>query len=105
MDSFADFHGVIKERITNPNANNYEPYWWDKELKVILADLPRSIRFIREACTDEELYWLGEIFDDIMEKTRSVDFLDSLRERAERVTNPEWKKDILSDIRDAAAYV
>ncbi len=104
-NQYSAYHEVIRERITNPNADYYTPYWWDKELKVILADLDLSIRFIREACTDEELYWLGEIYNDIMDKTRHKAFLQALRERAQRVENPEWKKDILIDIRDAAEYI
>lgn len=56
-------------------------------------------------CTDEELYWLGEVYDDIMEKTHSVAFIEALRERVTRVENPEWKTDILEDIRTAAEYI
>lgn len=61
--------------------------------------------FIEEECTDEKLYYLGEDFDDIMDKSRSVEFLNCLRRRAQRVENAEWKADILEDIRTAAEYI
>ena len=105
MNDFTEFHEVIKDYITNPNANYYEPFWWDKELKVILADLPKSIRFLREECTDEEFYYLSEVFDDIIEQTKSVDFLKCIRERAERVENAQWRCELAEDIRFAALYV
>ncbi len=105
MIDFEPFHYVIQDRITNPNANYYEPYWWEKEIKQFTIDLSTSIRFIEEACTDEELYWLGEIFDDLMEKTRSKEFLDCLRVRVETVSNPEWKALLQEEINTAATYI
>ena len=105
MSDFTPFHKVIKERATNPNANNYEIPWWNAEIKQFTLDVDASIQFIREECSDEELWWLGEIFDDLMEATRSVKFLNSIRERAQCVSNAEWKKDILEDIRTASEYI
>ena len=102
---FMPFHNVIKERATNPNANNYEIPWWNAEIKQFTLDVDASIQFIREECSDEELWWLGEIFDDLMEDTRSVELLNSIRERAQCVSNVEWKKDILEDIRTASEYI
>ena len=105
MADFNPFHQVIHERITNPNAKYYADPWWDAEIKQFTLNLGESIRFIEEECTDEELYWLGEVFDDIMDKTRSVEFLNCLRARVQRVENLQWKADILEDIRTAAEYV
>ena len=105
MIDFEPFHAVIKERATNPNANYYEIPWWDAEIKQFTLDVDTSIQFIREECSDEEFWWLGEIFDDLMEATRSVELLNVIRERVKRVSNAEWKKDILEDIRTAADYI
>ena len=91
MSDFMPFHKVIKERVTNPNANNYEIPWWNAEIKQFTRDVDASIRFIKEECSDEELWRLGEIFDDLMEATRSVKLLNSIRERAQCVSNAEWK--------------
>ena len=105
MSDFTPFHKVIKERATNPNANNYEIPWWNAEIKQFTLDGDASIQFIREECSDEELWWLGEIFDDLMAATRRVELLTSIRERVQLVSNAEWKNDILEDIRTAAEYI
>lgn len=105
MINFMPFHEVIRERATNPNANYYEIPWWNAEIKQLTLDIDTSIRFIREECSDEELWWLGEIFDDLMETTRSVELLNSIRERVQLVSNAEWKNDILEDIQTAAEYI
>ncbi len=105
MKDFSKYHEVIKDRITAPGAYYYEVPWWEAEIKQFTADIDEAIAFIENECTDEELYWLGEVFDDIMEKTLSKEFLAALRRRAEKVTDPKYKKDILEDIRTAAMYV
>lgn len=105
MTDFELYHQVIRERITNPNAEYYADPWWDAEIKQFTKDISESIQFIEDECTDEELYWLGEVFDDIMDRTRSVEFLNSIRRRVEQVEKPEWKADLLEDLRTAAEYV
>ena len=105
MVDFAPFHEVINERATNPNANYYEIPWWDAEIKQFSLDVDASIKFIKEECSDEELWWLDEVFDDLIEVTQSVELLNSLRERAQLVDNTELKEDILKSIKSAAGFI
>ena len=105
MIDFEPFHAVIKERVTNPNAFYYADPWWEAEIKQFTLDVDTSIQFIKEECSDEEFWWLGEIFDDLMEATRSVELLNVIRERVKLVSNAEWRKDILEDIRTASDYI
>lgn len=102
---FSSFHAAIKERVDNPNAFYYAVPWWEAEIKQFTIDIDMSIRFIKEECSDEELWWLGEVFDELIEATRSAELLNSFRERVKLITNAEWKKDILEDIRTASEYI
>ncbi len=104
-NAFTLFHQVIRERMTNPNANYYEVPWWEAEIKQFTANIQESIRFIEDECTDEELYWLGEVFEDIADRTRSAAFVDCLKKRVQGVENPEWKQTLLEEIRSAAEYI
>ncbi|MBE5779290.1 MAG: hypothetical protein E7331_08155 [Clostridiales bacterium] len=105
MGKFAKLHALIKERCTEPGAYYFPDPWWKKEVDAITDDLDTAIEFVRSECIDEELYWLAEVFDDIMERTKSAAFLDCLRQRVQSVENPEWKRSILEDIRTAAEYI
>lgn len=91
--------------MTNPNANYYEIPWWNAEVKQFTVNIQESVEFIQNECTDEELYWLDEVFDDIMDKTRSSALLDSLQQRVQSVKNPEWKHCLMKDIRTASEYI
>lgn len=105
MEKFLKLHTVINERRTEPGAYYFPDPWWKKEVDAIVDDLDTAIEFIKNECSDEELYWLAEVFDDIMDKTRSIAFLDCLQQRVQTVDNPEWKQSILEDIRTAAEYI
>ena len=105
MKKFSELHALIDKRRTEPGAYYFPDPWWDQEISAIVNDMETAIEFISTECSDEELYWLAEVFDDIMDKTRSVAFLDSLRQRVQQVENPEWKQSILEDIRTAAEYI
>ena len=105
MHDFTTFHAVIQERIREPGAQYYPDLWWEKEKEAILANLDTSICFINEACTDEEFYFLSEIFDDIMKETKSADFLECIRTRTDQVENIQWRNEIAEDIEFAALYV
>lgn len=102
MEKFQNLHAAILNRRRESAAYYYPDPWWEKEVAAITDDLKTAIEFIDADCSNEEFYWLGEVFEDIMDKTRSADFLACLRRRVQRVENPEWKAEILEDIRTAA---
>ena len=93
------------ERITDPNANYYEIPWWEKEIKALTIDIAASIRFFQQECTDEEIWWLGEIAEDLAEKTQSRELLQSMRSRAELVHDKQKRKEALKDIDDAFDFI
>ena len=105
MDKYMKLRSLIIARRTEPGAYYFPDPWWEKEVDAIVTDLETAIEFITNECSDEELYWLAEVFDDVMDKTRSIEFLNSLRQRAQSVENPEWKQSILEDIHTASEYI
>ena len=67
-------------------------------------DVAASIRFLQQECTDEELWWLGEIAEDLAEKTQSREFLQSMQNRAELVQDKQKREEALKDIDDAFEF-
>ncbi len=105
MDVFARIHAAIHERITNPNANYYEIPWWEKEIEALTIDVAASIRFFQQECADEEIWWLGEIAEDLAEKTQSRELLQSMRNRADMVHDKQQREEALKDIDDAFDFI
>ncbi len=105
MNDFSEHHRVIHERVTDPNADYYEPYWWDAEIKCFVKDIPLSIKFIAKECSDEELYWLSEVFEDIFEQTRSVKLYKTIENRNKQVVSDEYRDEITECLKFASYYV
>jgi hypothetical protein len=105
MEGFKKLHMLINERRTEPGAYYYPDPWWEKEVDAIVSDLKTAMSFIRNECSDEELYWLAEVFDDVMAKTRSLDFLNCIRQRVQMVKDNERRAELLEDIKTAAEYI
>ena len=105
MDGFKELHELINERCSEPSAYYYPDPWWKKEVDAIVDDLETAMAFIQHECSDEELYWLAEVFDDVMEKTRSSDFLNCIRQRIQMVKDDGKRAELLEDIKTAEEYV
>ena len=103
--SFEEIRAAISDRINNPNALNYPDPWWEKEIEVLTSDLDTTICFIQRACTDVELFWMSEIFDDLIQKTKNIELLTCLRKRAETVQDREKKEEIFKGIEEASALL
>ena len=105
MDVFERIHAAIHERVANPNANNYEIPWWEKEIEALTVDITASIQFFQQECSDEEIWWLGEIVEDLAEKTQNRELLQSMRSRAELVQDEQKREEALKDIDDAFDFI
>ena len=105
MKNIDELQKLLDIRMNGDPNKYYEVTLWQNMVDIICSDMKKAISFINNDCSDEELYWLGEIYNDVMEESHSREFIDCLQKRAEQVKNPEWKKEILADIHDAAEYV
>ena len=76
---------------------------WKKLTKLLSESVDDTIIFFKDTCTDEELFWLSEVFADVSENLQSEDFVQTLKERLRRVTPNEYsqqkfKHKLLQDI-------
>lgn len=104
MTDFVKFHEVIKERVGNPNAFYYAVPWWEKEVQIFTDKIPMTIAFIESECSDEELYWFGEVLEDVVQLTQCRELWDAFVKRAESVKDEELKKSIMEDITNAEMF-
>lgn len=101
MNDFTLFHEVIRCRHTDVTAYFYPEFLWKQETAIFSENIGQSIAFIEAECSDEEFYWLSEVFADIAQQTQSAAFVACLRRRLKLVEDPEWQEDILRGIEAA----
>lgn len=105
VDDIARLQDALHLRMYgNPDDYNEESVW-EAEVEAICSDLPAAIGFILCDCTDEQFLWLSEVFDDVMERTMSPDFLTCLLKRAWEIEDGDRRTEMLEDIRTAQAYI
>lgn len=75
---------------------------WKHETVILSENIPETIAFF-DTCTDEEFYWLSEVFDDLIEKTQSRELFQAICSRTKKIDNPEYKASISTDIEYAQA--
>ena len=57
---------------------------WRELTDVLSEDIASTIKFMMEECTAEEFSYISEVFDFVVEKTQSVEFLDCIKFLAAR---------------------
>ena len=85
---------TLKEAAHFRVVESEENYWiedyWKTAIKLFATDVNATIMFLQNDCDDEELYFLSEIFEEIVEQTQSKELVSVLRSRLARVTSENY---------------
>ena len=44
---------------------------WKGEVEILSEDIPSTIEYLQNQCTEDEFFWISEIIDDLAAKTQS----------------------------------
>ena len=69
----------------DPNDDFGMKKCWEEMTVILSDDISATIHFFESVCTDEELYWLGSVFEDVAEETQSKELIQVLRNRLAKV--------------------
>ncbi len=79
----------IRETIKRREATNDE--WqagvekcWAELTETLTEDIEVTRKFLLEDCTADEASWVSEVYDDIVYKTQSQEYIDLLRKSIDR---------------------
>lgn len=91
---------IIEQRLDEENY--YYVECWEKAIEVLTSDIEDTKEFIIHKCDDDTLYWISEVFEEVIEKTQNKELVEIFKERANIVQNEEYKKSILYEVECAA---
>lgn len=66
---------------------------WDKMVELLSRDVNETIQYLR-ICSEEDIYFISEVFEDISEQLQSPKYILCLRELDKKFPNLHMKKDI-----------
>lgn len=58
---------------------------WEEEVKALTKSMDDTVEFIKTICTDEELFIMSEVFEDVCAATHDKRFVDAVRERIKSI--------------------
>lgn len=74
---------------------------WETEAGILSEDVEATVDYILNDCDDDTLYWISEVFEEVIEKTKSQPLISALVQRCEKVSDAEKKKSIKAEIESA----
>ena len=77
-------------RVVESEENYWVEDYWKSTIKLFTTDVNATIKFLQNDCDDEELYFLSEIFEEIVEQTQSKELVSVLRSRLAKVTSGNY---------------
>ena len=96
---------IKKREETHPEDFYAAEKVWKEEVDLLVSDIEGTIEFIRERCTADEFAWLSEVFDEVAERTKSSEFIDSLYYAAQKYPEETIEYNIISFIESAKNLV
>ena len=75
---------ILKREQTNDEWEHGVEQCWEELASAISSDYDAARTFLLEDCTAEEASWVSEVFEEIVQKTQSQEFIDLLRASIER---------------------
>ena len=90
MMKFNTLREVVQFRIVEREDNYWVEDYWKAAIEMYVKDLSATIMFFQNDCDDEELYFLSEIFEEIVEQTQSKELVSVLRSRLAKVTSENY---------------
>lgn len=86
MIKFDTLKEAARFRVVESEDNYWVEDYWKATIKLFTTDVAATIMFLQNDCDDEELYFLSEIFEEIVEQTQSKEIVSVLRSRLAKVT-------------------
>lgn len=89
-----DMMKIIEERKKKHIEDDYGiQECWKKMVDILSEDVQQTVVYL-ENCTQEELYYISEIFEDISQRVQSQMFIECLRKLDKKFPELEMTHDI-----------
>ena len=79
-------------RVVESEDNYWVEDYWKATIELSTKDVAATIMFLQNDCDDEELYFLSEIFEGIVEQTQIKELVSVLRSRLAKVTPENYNQ-------------
>ena len=84
---------ILKRRVSLDINDDYSLQdCWNSMINILTKNIDETIDFFKTQCSNEEFFWLSEIFEDIAYKTQSKEFITALNERLNLINSNNFNQ-------------
>ena len=84
---------ILKRRVSLDINDDYSLQdCWNSMINILTKNIDETIDFFKTQCSNEEFFWLSEIFEDIAYKTQSKEFITVLNERLNSINSNNFNQ-------------
>lgn len=102
-EEFAKIEAELE--ITDMNNSDAIDILWNKEIELFTKDISATINFVKNDCTANQFSWMSEVWDDIVQKTKSKEFVEAVKETMKKFPEECKKFNIKGSIESAERYL
>ena len=77
----------------------------DEEIEILSRNMEETIAFLENECTADDLIWISEVCDDVVDKTQSREFVDCLYRIAKKYSSETKGYSIVESIEFAESIL
>ena len=66
---------------------------WNKMIDILSKDINETVAYL-ENCSEEDIYFISEVFEDVSEQLQSKEYIECLRKLDDKFPNLDMTKDI-----------
>nr|DAF83781.1 MAG TPA: hypothetical protein [Caudoviricetes sp.] len=93
MTNTDTIRAIIERRAaTNDEWQDGVERCWAELTDALTEDIDAACKFLLEDCTADEASWVSEVYDDIVYKTQSREYIDLLRKSIERFPEEDKRR-------------
>ena len=78
---------------------------WEQEAKLLSEDVAGTIDYLDSECTQDELAWISEIFEELLETTQSRSLLNHLGNAIDRLFEGDERNHMHRLLEYGASYL
>ena len=82
--------GIIEENIEDDYGIQN---CWNKMIDILSKDINETVAYL-ENCSEEDIYFISEVFEDVSEQLQSKEYIECLRKLDDKFPNLDMTKDI-----------
>lgn len=93
-----DIHKILEKRVRLDSHDSFgTEECWKAEIQLLTDNINNTLYFFEYECSDEDFFWLSEVFEKVSKSLKSKAFVEILKKRLANVTRDGYTPSKLDD--------